>query len=500
MIVTVSSSAALASALKTVHDGDTIQLTAGEYTLSKLQSMSFASGVTITSADPAHQAVLDGVNMQNVSGLTLSNLEVKVDDKLGAAIILSGGNNDHFTNLNIHGTGVGDGVGVRVVGTNLTLANSNIHDVGSGINISNSDAIAVTGNQIHNVQIDGIGVVGTSDIAISGNSFTNFYPVAGNHSDAIQFLTAGTTKAAHDITITNNTYVRGAGEASTQGIFLGNEAKINYENVNISGNTIIGAIYNGIAVTDVDHLSLTHNTVQGYTDITSEIFVTGATNSSLASNSANNFITTANPSLTITGDTVIKQAAIGDTSALTSAPTAAATSAPVSTVAVVAPTTPAPTAAHQELVAVQLTSGTASITAPSGSAGFILDPNPHVWQSNEIGSAGNDTITASKGGGGLVGGAGDDHFVFTSVPGGTIAIGDFTHGQDVIDMRGLFASIGYAGTNPIADHHLTLLSDGAGGTKVMLDPDGTGPKAALYILDIQHVAPTTLTTTDWIFH
>jgi len=153
-----------------------------------------------------------------------------------------------------------------------------------------------------------------------------------------------------------------------------------------------------------------------------------------------------------------------------------------------------------EITATMVSYTLATATAPASAGQVILDPNTHVWSNILIGGAGADTLNAGRGADSLTGGAGADHFVFAYTPAGTTDVSDFTHGQDVLDVRGLLAGIGYTGSDAVADHVLVLQSDGVGGTKVLLDPDGAGPKAAGLILHLDHVAPTTLTSGDWIFH
>ena len=74
-------------------------------------------------------------------------------------------------------------------------------------------------------------------------------------------------------------------------------------------------------------------------------------------------------------------------------------------------------------------------------------------------------------------------------------ITDFTVGQDRLDLSALLRKAGYSGSDPIADHYVTLLSDGAGGTQLLFDHDGTGPSPqwANYILKLDHVSATGLT-------
>jgi hypothetical protein len=119
-----------------------------------------------------------------------------------------------------------------------------------------------------------------------------------------------------------------------------------------------------------------------------------------------------------------------------------------------------------------------------------------------VGGAGADTLSASMGSDTLTGGAGNDSFVFVKEPWSPVHVTDFTHGQDVLDLRGLFAGTGYSGTDPIADKYLSLVSDGQGGTAILFDRDGAGAgqKWGDYVIDLGHVAPSTLTKADWLIH
>lgn len=127
-----------------------------------------------------------------------------------------------------------------------------------------------------------------------------------------------------------------------------------------------------------------------------------------------------------------------------------------------------------------------------GAPGVVLTSATNFPGSAFAGGAGDDTLNAGQGADTMNGGAGSDHFAFAKKPWAPAEITDFTHGQDVIDLRGMFAGNGYAGSDPVADHQLILLSDGAGGTKVLY--------AGTYFLHLDHVAPTSLTASDWIVH
>jgi len=122
------------------------------------------------------------------------------------------------------------------------------------------------------------------------------------------------------------------------------------------------------------------------------------------------------------------------------------------------------------------------------------------------GGAGADTLTASDGLDTLTGGAGADHFVFGKEPWAPVHIADFQLGTDVLDLSALFKTAGYTGTNPVADHYVFFESDGAGGTLIRFDHDGTGanPVWPNTIIDLEHVSPTGLTWSQleagWIGH
>ena len=129
---------------------------------------------------------------------------------------------------------------------------------------------------------------------------------------------------------------------------------------------------------------------------------------------------------------------------------------------------------------------------PTSAAGQVLTSATNFPGSAMTGGAGADTLNAGQGSDTMTGGAGADHFVFAKPPWAPAEITDFTHGQDAIDLRGMFAGSGYTGLDPVADHKLVLIDDGAGGTKVVYN--------GAYFLHVDHVAPSALTGADWITH
>ncbi|WP_165830546.1 family 16 glycosylhydrolase [Phenylobacterium soli] len=110
-------------------------------------------------------------------------------------------------------------------------------------------------------------------------------------------------------------------------------------------------------------------------------------------------------------------------------------------------------------------------------------------------------LVANAAGGTLAGTSGADHFVFPAEPWTPVHVTGFTPGVDVIDLKALFAAAGYWGSDPFADHYLTLQDDGAGGTRVLFDPDGLGGGHLWpdYIANLDHTAVSSLHSSDLLW-
>jgi beta-glucanase (GH16 family) len=109
--------------------------------------------------------------------------------------------------------------------------------------------------------------------------------------------------------------------------------------------------------------------------------------------------------------------------------------------------------------------------APSPAGGVLLTSQGYGDQLQ--GGAGDDTLNAGQGPDRLSGGAGADVFAFKALPWNAGHIADFQVGIDRLDLSALYAG-GYHGADPVADGYVSLVADGAGGTRVMLDPDAAG--------------------------
>ncbi|MCY7306122.1 MAG: type I secretion C-terminal target domain-containing protein [Rhodoferax sp.] len=117
-----------------------------------------------------------------------------------------------------------------------------------------------------------------------------------------------------------------------------------------------------------------------------------------------------------------------------------------------------------------------------------------------LGTAGDDVITGGEGADTLSGGAGRDVFVYQSMRDAGDTITDFSPGQDRVDLHGLLVSIGYTGSDPVADGFVRLVA-GAGGVSLQVDVDGPAGAAAFRpLLLLRGVSlPSLLASRDFIY-
>jgi hypothetical protein len=416
LIITVNNTDGLTSAAKAAQAGDTILLAPGSYTTANLSGLTPSGMVTITSMDPSHPAVISGVIVDHSTNLTLTNLEVTPRYAGGYAVAVTNATNVHVANVNIHDSATVVGNGVLIQNSqHVTLDGSEIHDLSSGVSFLNSDGVLLANNKVHDTQVDGMHGGGTSHITITGNTFTNFRPQAGDHADAIQFWTTGTTTAAHDIVVTDNVMTRGAG-AVFQGVFMGADPSLAFQNVTIAGNAMEGTMYNGIAVGNGVNVKIEHNLVQGYTDMTSWVTVNGTTNAVIDHNTTSSIsIGAGNVGLSNYSNTIVPLQAIGSTSALTSwlkaeASTLASYSLSSMTGATGATTTIGGSAAATTNGATTTTaSATAAMTSTSAATTSLITGT--TGSDKLAGTAGADLIDGKGGADTMAGGVGNDTYI-----------------------------------------------------------------------------------------
>jgi beta-glucanase (GH16 family) len=116
------------------------------------------------------------------------------------------------------------------------------------------------------------------------------------------------------------------------------------------------------------------------------------------------------------------------------------------------------------------------------------------------GTAGNDTFIAGHDSVVMTGKGGSDTFVFNDQPWNAGHITDFTPGTDKIDVSALLTQAHYAGSQPFSDGYLSLVADGSGNTKVMYNPTGPGTTIPITVTTLDHLTPSQVHASDFIFH
>jgi hypothetical protein len=275
-VYNVTSAAGLQSALSLAVGGDRIVLAAGDYGIVTIQDRHYASPVTIQTST-TNRAHLDGVFITRSSNLTLSGLDLGRALTEGEAAktthlnTVRHSSNIRFSGVQIHGSKDGDpsndGFGLLVSDTSgFRIDNSSLSDLFRGVSIQKSSNATFLSNAFDTIRSDGITVASTNTIMIDRNSFTNFKPIAGDHSDAIQFWNTGQTVGSSNITIRNNVIAPGSDDYVTQGIWISDPGTFGYQNVKITNNLVYthGA-YHGISVFGANSLQVANNSVLSQT-------------------------------------------------------------------------------------------------------------------------------------------------------------------------------------------------------------------------------------------
>ncbi len=242
--------------------------------------------ILLRSADAANPAKFDAMNLRNVQYLVLQDLTFdymfadeddadlrpfQVIECAGIAIrdslfdgdlgpVIADGTDRLPTAF---GLSVRDTQGFELSGSEIRLF------LRGGVFAQSSDLV-LRDNVVHSIRSDGLNFVGVQRVQIEDNTIRDFLrsPDLIDHSDMIQFWTAGSKAPSTDIVIRDNVLNSGMG-LYTQSIFMRNELvdrgsaglDMFYRNVVIEGNVIINAHLHGISIGETNGLTIRNNTV-----------------------------------------------------------------------------------------------------------------------------------------------------------------------------------------------------------------------------------------------
>lgn len=462
----VGSVSEFTAALKSAQAGDQIKLLAGEYSNLKMIGMDFGSGITITSADASNPAKITSFMVKNSEGISFSNLEFTpvagANDNCLAIVDSKSVSLDHIKLIGPEGD-VGMAMSPLTIRTSsdVTITNSEFTHVRNAIGMTNNSDVTISNNYFHDIRSDGIRGGGNSDLTITNNYFTDFHPIgevgsSGDHPDAIQLWTTGTSTSAENIVISENVFYAGTGHA-IQGVFLRDQVgDLPYKNVTITDNVVIGGMYNGIAVEHVENGTITGNLVAGLADDTSTIRVQNSSDVAVADNSATTYALAdaGNVHVTDDGNTVLNP--IYDGGSAFAAKYGA----------YIASLIPGGWLTADDLVSATSAQYAAKLAAlPPVTIIAGTDGNDRLTVTNigdcEVqGGAGNDTLTGGLGHNTLVGGIGDDTYYVKGA--GDVVVEGVDGGNDTV-----YASIDYTLTANVET--LRMTGEGLTGTGNELD-------------------------------
>lgn len=468
----VGSSAELLAALKTAAAGDSVLLRPGTYSGIDIRNLS-TSNVTIASADPGNRAVLTDLAVRDSSGLQFSGLDFYSGP--GAKIYgfqILGSSNIVLDRLFVHGTldGVTNDTTALIIrnSNGVTVSNSRFTELEHGLLHLDNTNLRITGNEFADLRTDGIRGGGSSQVLIADNLFHDFHPLDGDHPDAVQFWTTNTTKAVSDIAITGNVVLRGNG-APIQGIFIRDDVGgLPFQNVSISGNTIVGALYNGIGVDGITGLSITGNTVLGTTDQPSSFRLQALKDAVVTGNTVTSVVEVGTVDALRANNILARTV---DASATVPLAAAATTALGIGTLSTIAGAVTALTArlGYVDMPELGTAKQSFAMIDVIGTAGADRLSVASVGTSHVKAGAGDDMITGGTGASHILeGGAGNDTYTIRSAAdrvieaagGGTdtiVAYLNYVLPDNVETLR--LAAAGFSGTGNAGDNRL-IGSDG----------------------------------------
>ncbi|MFA5988468.1 MAG: right-handed parallel beta-helix repeat-containing protein [Sphingomonas sp.] len=296
--ITVSSSGELNRALAASRGG-TISLLPGRYTQVIVNGLKPARQVVITSANPALRAEIGSLLIRNSANIVVDGLAfAALDSGRRFALDVEGSNNVALRNLAFQNTVKDAGANGELAPVSaiflrnskqLSVTGSRFADYWNGVSHLAVTGLVVADNVFWSLRTDGVRGGGSSDVTITRNIFYNFHPAPGDHPDAVQFWIRPENGPSSNISVTRNLIV-GGGEATIQGIFMRSLDGRIFSNVTISGNLLVGTLFNGIALSSGRNVSIENNFVLQAPPAKSWIRVQDVASLSLSGNMATTFL------------------------------------------------------------------------------------------------------------------------------------------------------------------------------------------------------------------
>jgi hypothetical protein len=219
----------------------------------------------VIEAQPGARAVFTSISVSGSEGVTLKNVEVAMvppasNANIFGVSVISGSSHVDLVGLKVHGGPGGDNGALLRDCANVSVADSDFNQLATGINFLDCDHVQVLRNTFSDIQVDAIRGA-SSHVDVIGNHGSSFHPTPGDHPDFIQFWSPRGGGPPTGNRIMDNVYERGHGDPA-QGIFIESN-----NDLVISGNALLGTMYNAISLSGVQHAVVENNFIQNYPDM-----------------------------------------------------------------------------------------------------------------------------------------------------------------------------------------------------------------------------------------
>lgn len=299
-VVTVSDLAELNKVAAAAKQPTQINLTSGKHGILVLKGLT-ATALTIVLGG----ATLQGIRVLNSQNVAISKA-LSVISAAGSMVQVADSSGVTFTDCE---TTDGTTYGFSALRSkNVAFIRCRAQRVKDGFQANGCDGLIFKDAYARRTTADGMTFAACSNVHIDGFDASEFNTTAGGHPDVIQFFTKGTTVSSKNILIENVRYVRGKGFGQAQGVFITDQVgTLPYENVTVRNCSFVGAMYNGIAISNAVNVAVNDNEVIPYTDMDSRIQMNDIRNGKVTGNKCTKVLAGGtNTNLLVEDNTIIK--------------------------------------------------------------------------------------------------------------------------------------------------------------------------------------------------
>ena len=268
----VANAAQFHAAVRAARGGDTILMAPGSYGNLFISNRNPEGLVTIRSADPDNDAVIQQLRITRSRNFLIEDVDIANPIAPGGvradAVQVNGARDISFVGIDMHGSLNGtpwdDARGMAIMGSSrIAVLDSRFTELRAAVTISRSSDVIVAGNKVWNAR-EGFNVAEGDDVLIERNLLRDFNPnlATGEHPDFIQVFSTGVGPTT-DLVIRNNVMLQGD-STPIQGIFIRSERireGVRHSNITIENNLYEGTSRHGISVSDAANVTVSGNTV-----------------------------------------------------------------------------------------------------------------------------------------------------------------------------------------------------------------------------------------------